>query len=153
MREELEEQLKRMGLRLEGDFTLKSGAVSSVKWDIEKMFQYPGYSRWVRIETLRSWIWEIGLYCPNNLIGIRSGGFLLACDVGEALGIHVSDRRGRALGLNRRVVVVDDVITTGRTIQLYLSEEVVAIAVLVNRSGLREIDGIPIVTGIYADRV
>ena len=151
MREELEEQLKRMGLRLEGrDFILHSDVHSPVFWDIERMFQYP---QWVRIETLRPWIWEIGLYRPNNLIGIRSGGFLLAHDVGEALGVHVSDKRGHALGLNRRVVVVDDVITTGRTIQLYLSDEVVAIAVLVNRSGLSEINGIPIVTGIYADRV
>ncbi|MBA7708945.1 hypothetical protein ES703_117850 [subsurface metagenome] len=149
----MREQLERMGLRLEGDFTLKSGAQSNIKWDIEKMFQYPGYSRWVRIETLRPWIWEIGLYCPNNLIGIRSGGFLLASDVGEALGIHVTDRRFHAIGHSRRVVVVDDVITTGRTIQLYLTGEVVAIAVLVNRSGLSEINGIPIVSGIYADRV
>lgn len=153
MREELEEQLKRMGLRLEGDFTLKSGAQSNIKWDIEKMFRYPGYSRWVRIEALKSWIWEIGLYQPNNLIGIRSGGFLLALDVGEALDIHVSDRYTTTVGHNRRVVVIDDVITTGETIQGYLSKEVVAIAVLVNRSGLSEINGIPIVTGIYADRV
>ncbi|GAI53369.1 unnamed protein product [marine sediment metagenome] len=49
--------------------------------------------------------------------------------------------------------MVDDVITTGRTIQLYLTGEVVAIAVLVNRSGLSEINGIPIVSGIYADKV
>lgn len=149
----LEEQLQRMGLRLKGDFTLKSGAISSVKWDIEKMFQYPGYSRWVRIETLRPWIWEIGLYCPNNLIGIRSGGFLLACDVGRALGIYPCDRVTTTIGHNRRIVVIDDVITTGKTIRGYLSDEVVAIAVLVNRSGLSEINGIPIVTGVFADRV
>ena len=146
----MREQLERMGLRLKGDFTLKSGATSSIKWDIEKMFQYP---RWVRIQTLKSWIWEIGLYRPNNLIGIRSGGFLLACDVGHALDIHVCDRYTATVGLNRRAVVIDDVITTGRTIRGYLSEEVVAIAVLVNRSGLSELNGVPIVTGTFADRV
>lgn len=146
----LEERLERMGLRLKGDFTLKSGATSSTKWDIERMIQYP---KWVRIETLRPWIWEIGLHCPNNLVGIMSGGFLLAGDVGYALGIHVSDTCSNTIGYTRRVVVIDDVITTGRTVSLYLTKEVVAIAVLVNRSGLSEINGIPIVSGIYADRV
>lgn len=113
------------------------------------MFQYP---QWVRIETLRPWIWGIGLFCPNNLVGIRSGGFLLACDVGKALDTYVTDRCTTTLGHNRRTVVVDDVITTGRTIQGYLGKETVAIAVLINRSGLDEINGIPIVTGIFADR-
>ena len=145
-----ERKLERMGLKLKGDFTLKSGAKNNVKWDIEKMFQYP---QWVRIETLRPWIWEIGLYRPNNLIGIRSGGFLLACDVGKALDAYITDKYTTTVGHNRRAIVVDDVITTGRTIRGYLSEETIAIAVLVNRSGLDEINGIPIVTGIFADAV
>lgn len=142
-----------MGLRLKGEFTLKSGAKSGVKWDIEKMFQYP---QWVRIEAIRPWIWAIGLFCPNNLIGIRTGGYQLALDIGSvsALNIYVTDRYTTTVGHNRRVVIVDDVMTTGRTVRGYLlGSDVVAIAVLVNRSGLDEINGIPIVTGIFADKV
>lgn len=148
----MREQLERMGLRLKGDFTLKSGDTSSVKWDIEKMFQYP---QWVRIETLRPWIWEIGFHRPNNLVGIPTGGLLLARDIGavKALDCYTTDHFTATVGLNRRTIVVDDVITTGKTIQGYLSKETVAIAVLVNRSGLDEINGIPIISGIYADRV
>lgn len=146
----MEEKLIKMGLRLEGEFTLKSGVLSNVKWDIEKIFQYP---QWVRIETLRPWIWEIGLYRPNNLIGIPTGGYQLALDVSHALNIFACDRRITTLGHNQRIVVIDDVMTTGKTALRYLGSGVVAIAVLVNRSGLNELNGIPIVTGIFADRV
>ena len=50
-------------------------------------------------------------------------------------------------------ILIDDVITTGNTIRAYLTSRIKAIAVLVNRSGLFDINGIPIITGIFADRV
>lgn len=146
----MREQLERMGLRQDGDFTLKSGAQSKVKWDIEGLYNY---SQWVRIEVLRNWILDIGLYRPNNVIGIRTGGYCLACDIGGVLDAHINDRCTTTVGMERRVVVIDDVMTTGRTIEGYLSKETVAIAVLINRSGKSELDGIPVVTGIFADRV
>lgn len=148
----MEEKLIKMGLRLEGEFTLKSGVISHVKWDIERMFEYP---QWVRVEAMRPWIYEIGLYRPNNLVGVSTGGWMLALDVGakSSLDVYVTDKYTNTVGLNRRVIVVDDVMTTGRTVRGYLGSDVVAIAVLVNRSGLDEINGIPIVTGIFADKV
>lgn len=148
----MEEKLREMGLRLEGDFTLKSGEQSNVFWDVSKLFGFP---QWVRIEAMREWIYKIGLYRPNNLVGIQTGGFLLAGDICsyKALDCYRTDHSTGTVGFSRRTVVVDDVITTGRTIQGYLSKETVAIAVLVNRSGLSELSGLPIVTGIFADRV
>jgi len=148
----MEEKLREMGLRLEGDFTLKSGEQSSIFWGVMKLFGYP---QWVRIEAMREWIYKIGLYRPNNLVGIQTGGWQLALDIGsvKCLDVYVTDKYTTTLGHNRRTVVVDDVITTGRTIQGYLGPETVAIAVLVNRSGLSELNGLPIVTGIFADRV
>lgn len=148
----MEEKLIKMGLRLEGEFTLKSGVLSHIKWDIERMFQYP---QWVRIEAMRSWIYKIGLYCPNNLVGVHTGGWMLARDIGakSCLDTYITDRYTTTVGQNRRIVVVDDVITTGNTIRGYLGPDVVAVAVLVNRSGLSDLNGIPIVTGIFVDRV
>lgn len=148
----MEEKLIKMGLRLEGEFTLKSGVISHVKWDIERMFEYP---QWVRVEAMRPWIYEIGLYRPNNLVGVPTGGWMLALDIGakSSLDVYVTDKYTNTVGLNRRVIVVDDVMTTGHTVSRYLGPDVVAIAVLVNRSGLDEINGIPIVTGIFADKV
>ena len=148
----MEEKLREMGLRLEGHFILMSDVSSNIFWNIEKMFQYP---QWVRIEAVREWIYRIGLYRPNNLVGIPSGGLSLARDIGSivALNTHITDRHTTTVGLNRRTIVVDDVMTTGNTVKRYLSDETVAVAVLVNRSGLSEVSGIPVVTGIFADRV
>ena len=153
----MEDKLRRLGLRLEGDFPLHSGGRSSVFWDVEKLFNYP---YWARIETIRPFIYGISIKKPALLVGIRRGGYLLAKDIGECLSLTVMDDNYIC---NSKIcpygclktILIDDCMTTGGSVRKYLknSDSTIAVAILVNRSGLSEIDGIPIISGIHADEV
>lgn len=67
--------LEHLGCRLEGNFTLHSGGFSSVKWDIEKLFDYPP---WVIEHAISDWIFQVGKLSPDILQGIPKGGSKLA---------------------------------------------------------------------------
>jgi orotate phosphoribosyltransferase len=90
------------------------------------------------------------------VVGPTTGGIILAYEVGRQLGIaaayaeRMSDgtagrefRRGTTFDEGQRVLVVDDILTTGGSVRDTLSAlrklpvEVVAVAVLVDRSGGR----------------
>lgn len=152
----LERKLRDLGCRVEGNFTLHSGNYSPVKWDIKKLFVYPP---WIVEEALREFIWDIGKVQPLCIVGIPIGGKLLAKVIAEKLGYTYGVFGDNYVWLNgkpngKEIILIDDVITTGNTIK-----EVVPlvsptlVAVLVNRSSLTEIDGIPIVSGFFADEV
>ena len=148
-------ELITLGLREEGDFTLHSGAKSDVFWDIEKLFRYP---EWMRIEAIKEFIWKVGLLSPGKLVGIRRGGLLLAHDVGKCLNLTVLNQDGCVEELRKvgdGVIIIDDVLTTGGTVSKCLKKfnNVVAVAVLINRSVKSEIGGVPIITGEYADNI
>lgn len=160
MRKKLEE----LGLRVEGDFTLSSGIHSHVKWDIEKLFNYP---TWVQEKAIEEWLWMLGMICPKQLIGLRRGGFYLATIAGSALQVRSSDS-DHTYVWHRPCILIDDVLTTGNTITKWITEEDSKgnrcfpfsgewnpdyIAVLINRSSITEINGIPIITGIFADPI
>lgn len=156
------QRLTSLGLRKEGEFTLHSGAKSEVFWDIENLFRYP---HWVRIKAIEEFIWQIGLIRPRFITGIRTGGLRLAEDIGECLSICVLNQEGLVCadgkyGGSGGNVLVDDVLTTGGTVRKILARgfhlegsEVTHVAILVNRSGESEINGIPIISGIVTDRV
>ena len=154
----LKQDLIKMGIRLEGDFTLKSGIESSVKWDVEKLFDNTKYHE--RRELLSPWLRKIikvvhNWSLPNWIVGIPTGGYLLSLELGFSCSVIMA---GYKLPYPGRVLIVDDVLTTGTTVRKVLADLniptlIAAIAVLVNRSGLKEIDGVPIVSGIEADIV
>lgn len=160
----LMESLIELGLREEYDEpqTLHSGGESRVFWNIQKLYRY---SEWMRLEVLREWIWAIGLLDLDSAIGIRRGGLKLAEDVGKALDIMVFNEGGyveayRPTGKlipDQKGILIDDVLTTGSTIKQTLGNphlpQVTHIAVLVNRSGMAELEGIPIISGISTDEV
>lgn len=66
------------------EVTLSSGIKTRVFWNIKKLFSYPP---WVRERAIESFIWQIGKLCPNTLMGICTGGLMLANDIQRALGI------------------------------------------------------------------
>ena len=153
------DKLLSLGLRKEGNFTLHSGAKSNIFWDIEKLFNCP---YWMRVEAIREFVWQIGLMHPGRLVGIRKGGLLLAHDIGKCLNLYVlnedgyveaGSEAGRKYG--DRTAIIDDVLTTGGAIAKCLNKfsNVVAVAVLVNRSGRDEIEGTPIISGLKGDFV
>jgi len=149
-----------MGLRKEGNFKLSSGINSNIFWDISKLYSY---SYWMRIEAIKEFIWEIGLLNPWFVQGIERCGMKLAEDIGNCLDISVltEDRYVRQNGKRGgdsfdNIVIIDDVLTTGSTVQRVLNRSrggVIGIAVLINRSRLGIIDGIPITSGIGTDIV
>ena len=153
----MEDKLRTLGLRLEGNYTLHSGAKSLVFWDVERLFRYP---YWVRVGAIKPFIWEIGIRKPELLVGVGEGGYKLAKDIARCLDLKVMDDTYHC---NKKTttfecldtILIDDVMTTGGSIRRYLEESnsVIAVAILVNRSGLDEISGIPIITGIHADKV
>lgn len=152
MRDKLEE----LGLREEYDEPreLHSGLKSKVFWDIEKLFSYAG---WVQDEALREFTFQVGALSPVGLIGVPTGGLLLARLVAFNLRIRWYDCKKTYASIPEGCFVIDDVLTTGKTVRSVLHAHptfwVKRVAVLVNRSGLDEIEGIPVLSGIKADRV
>lgn len=153
----LEERLVELGLREEYDEprTLHGGLRSRVFWDIEKLFEYPG---WMRRRALEEFIWEVGKLRPQMFIGIRKGGYWLTEDINHCLdAIRFDEGCTTFPKWAARVVLVDDVLTTGGTIRHALGSKhlpkIGHIAVLVNRSGMDELDGIPILSGVSTDKV
>ncbi len=185
---DMRQKLEELGLREEYDEprTLSSGLKSRVFWDVERLYKQKGHNGcgfWKRLETLAPWIVQIEECQPKSVMGIPTGGKLLATDVTWRLNVtnlkcpslrwqHVSQSPSwsflnehiRALRKRYPCVLIDDVLTTGGTVSHLLrrfSKEwngrvyspFVAIAVLVNRSGLDEIEGIPVISGVKADPV
>jgi len=113
MREKLEE----LGLRKIGKFRLHSGGVSDVFWDVEKLFDHPLFKR---LEALEPFITRIREYEPDMLWGVgeyKSGGVKLARDLGLALAIPVAFLGSSYRWFGKRLVIVDDVMTTGNSVR------------------------------------
>lgn len=161
-------RLEELGVRVEGkERTLHSGLKSTVFWNIEKLLDYPEF---VRRRAIEQFIWEVGKVKPAQIIGIPTGGYGVAFDLSRALSTRLD--KAEVPVYQRPAVLVDDVLTTGRAIRAHLRNmrghvetsrrrdqtfsgewKPDYIAVLVNRSGMNELDGIPVISGIKADEV
>ncbi len=154
---DMEETLKSLGCRLEGDFTLHSGAKSSVKWDIAKLFDtsIPNYKR---LFYLRPWHREVLKFIRGRdilIVGIPSSGHSLGLVFASFYGLRYAHPQ-YDLSPNRKAyaLVMDDVLTTGSTVrELFDKVHVLGIAVLVNRSRMTKLNKIPIISGFYTDLV
>lgn len=152
----LEKKLIGLGLREEYDEprTLRSGLKSKVFWNIEKLFEYP---EWMRVMAIGDFIYAVGLCKPRGLIGIKTGGLLLARLLKWRLDVRSLFEYDKTYAwVCDNCILVDDVMTTGGTVKAALSVyrgEVTHIAVLVNRSGMNELEGVPIISGVSTDQV
>ena len=154
------QRLISLGLReeLKEPVRLCSGKYSNVFWDIEKLFAFHPNQRKM---ALSEFISQISSYVPGVLVGIPTGGWLLAREIGNILGIASYNISYDVFpDISRRVILIDDVLTTGQTIKNWLRLErpgekrkVMAVAVLINRSDLTEINGIPLISGVITDKV
>ncbi|HAS27880.1 MAG TPA: orotate phosphoribosyltransferase [Dehalococcoidia bacterium] len=141
-----EEIFKKAGAILEGHFLLTSGLHSPVYWEKFHVLQHPGYT-----EQLCGLI--SGYFSDYNIevvAGPATGGIILAHEVGRQLGIRSlfaekdgdkrAFKRGFGVKPGERVLVVDDILTTGKSLREVLDlvrkqgGEVAGIAVLVDRS-------------------
>jgi orotate phosphoribosyltransferase len=148
-RDELLDLFRRSGALLEGHFRLTSGLHSSGYLQCALVLQHPAHAEALgraiadRTQRLR----------PTAVLSPALGGVVIGHEVGRALGVRalfaerqdgeLALRRGFVIAENDRVVVVEDVLTTGgstrETMQVARASggQVVGAASIVNRSGGR----------------
>ncbi|MBO8168147.1 MAG: orotate phosphoribosyltransferase [Thermoanaerobacteraceae bacterium] len=140
------DMFKESGALLEGHFILTSGKHSDRYIQCAKVLQYPWYAEELA-EQLVSKIKETDI---SQVIGPAMGGVVLAQEVARILKVPavfsereqgvMTLRRGFAIKPGSRVLVVEDVITTGGSVQEVIDlvrnagGHPAAVAVLVNRS-------------------
>jgi orotate phosphoribosyltransferase len=146
---EVERVFREAGAFREGHFVLSSGRHSSRYLEKFQVLQWP-----VRTAALCADLaaWATTLE-PGTIAGPTTGGIILAHEVARQLELRAvyaersesgrgrEFRRGFELGPGERVLVVDDIMTTGGSVQETIDAvraagaDVVGAAVLVDRSG------------------
>jgi orotate phosphoribosyltransferase len=146
-RDELLNLFRRSGALLDGHFRLTSGLHSAGYLQCALVLQYPAHA-----EALgRAVADRVRHLKPSVVLSPALGGVVIGHEVGRALGIRalfaerqdglLTLRRGFMLSETDRVVVIEDVVTTGgstkETIQVAAAAggHVVGAASIVNRSG------------------
>ena len=141
-----EEIFQKSGAILNGHFLLASGLHSPVYWEKFKVLQYPNYT-----EQLCRQISEHFQEQQIQVVaGPTTGGIILAFEVARQLGVRGifaekegsrrAFRRGFTISPGERVLIVDDILTTGGSIREVMAAVaacqgiIVGIGVLVDRS-------------------
>jgi orotate phosphoribosyltransferase len=138
--------IAKSGMMQEGHFLLASGLHSPVYWEKFRILEYPEYTA-----TLCGLI--AGHFRQHNIdavAGPTTGGIILAFEVAKQLGVRAlyaektgdvrAFRRGANVVSGERVLVVDDVLTTGKSVREVLAAVderqavTVGVGVLVDRS-------------------
>jgi len=136
------------GVLLEGHFLLTSGRHSNAYLQCARVFQYPQYA-----EELCGVLAEMFKTAKVDLcIGPALGGVVIAYETARALGVRglfaerdkdgtMALRRGFVIQPGERVLVLEDVVTTGGSVKEVLElvrsmgGKVVGVGTIVDRSG------------------
>ena len=159
------ELLKKSDALLEGHFLLSSGKHSDRYIQCAKLIQHPEYCAEVSeiiAEKLKKASIDVDL-----CVGPAMGGVIISYEVAKAIGTNaiftervdneMALRRGFEIPEGAKVIIVEDVITTGKssfeTVEVIRSygAEVVALTSIVNRSNKDEINGLPIISATKID--
>ncbi len=141
---------------LKGHFQLTSGLHSPVYWEKFRILQYPNYT-----EALCRQIADY--FRPQQVqvvAGPTTGGIILAFEVARQLGVRGvfaekegerrAFRRGFTISPGERVLIVDDVLTTGKSIREVIDAvndcggTIIGIGVLIDRSEKAQDFGLPL---------
>lgn len=138
---------RKSGALLEGHFVLTSGRHSDRYVQCAQVLKYPDYTS-LLCEEIASRFKEGKI---DLVIGPAMGGILVAYETARHLGVmnlfterengKMTLRRGFAFQPGERVLVVEDVVTTGGSVQEVIDlisgqgAQVVGVGVLVDRSG------------------
>lgn len=159
------ELLKKSDALLEGHFLLSSGKHSDRYIQCAKLIQHPEYCEEVSkiiAEKLKEADIEVDL-----CVGPAMGGVIISYELAKAIGTNaiftervdndMTLRRGFEIPEGAKVIIVEDVITTGKssfeTVEVIRSygAQVVALTSIVNRSNKDEINGLPIISATKID--
>lgn len=151
-----EEIFRRVGAVLDGHFLLTSGLHSPTYWEKAQVLQYPQYTE-LLCHFIVDHFRDKGI---QVVAGPTIGGVILAYEVAKQLGTRAIFaeregetrvfRRGFSVAPGERVLIVDDILTTGGSLHQMVDAvkgiggNVVGIGILVDRS-TEEVDiGIPL---------
>lgn len=131
---------------LEGHFVLSSGRHTSSYFQCAKVLQYPEYLTAFSIMIAD----EFEKYKPDVVISPAIGGIVLGTEVGTQIGSRTIFaerkngkmvlRRGFSISPGEKVLIVEDVITTGGSVNEVvkiieeMKGEIIGVGVLVDRS-------------------
>lgn len=159
------ELLKKSDALLEGHFLLSSGKHSNRYIQCAKLIEHPEYCEEVA-QIIAGKLKEKNLL-PDLCLGPAMGGVIISYEVARALDTPaiftervdnvMSLRRGFEIEEGSKVIIVEDVITTGKSsfesvkIVEEAGAEVIALTSIVNRSGKDEINGLPVISATTLD--
>lgn len=122
-REEILKVLEDSGVLLKGHFLLTSGRHSARYLQCAQLFQYPEYSRIITEELVKQFKDDK----IDLVVGPAVGGIILAYEVARQLNVknifmerengNMTLRRGFNIQKGMRILVVEDVVTTGGSVK------------------------------------
>jgi len=143
--EEVRKMLEETGAIMNGHFLLTSGLHSPRYVEKFNVLQHPEYTEKL-CQAMAEKFKDANI---ETVVGPMTGGILLAHETGKALGTraiftervdgHMTFRRGFSLHEGERVLIVEDIVTTGGSIR-----EVIAV--------VREFGGVPVAVSMLVDR-
>lgn len=154
---DVEATFRRSGALLDGHFALASGRHSDRYLEKFQVLQWPRETERL-CAAIAEWARAFDV---ETVAGPTTGGIILAHEVGRQLGLRAiyaeraEDGRGRVfrrgftLRPGERIAVVDDILSTGGSLQETMAAvtaagaTVVCAAVLADRSGGLSMDGLP----------
>jgi len=141
---------------MKGHFQLTSGLHSPLYWEKFRILQFPQYTEQL-CRQISAHFQKQGV---QVVAGPTTGGIILAFEVARQLGVRGifaekegterAFRRGFTISPGERVLIVDDVLTTGKSVRevvaavTRLKGKIVGIGVLVDRSEQNMDFGVPL---------
>ena len=154
-RAEMERIFKQTGLMLEGHFLLTSGRHSNRYMQCAKLFQYPEYSEMICKDRADRFAGQK----IDMVVGPAVGGIIMSYEMARQFKVPnifaerengaMTLRRGFSIPEGAKVLVVEDVVTTGGSVREVMDivaeakAEVVGVCVVVDRSGGKIDFGVP----------
>ncbi len=162
----VEEIFRKSGAVLNGHFLLTSGLHSPVYWEKFQVLQYPEYTE----QLCRMIADHFRSKRIQVVAGPTTGGVILAYETAKQLGVRGvfaektptgerAFRRGFNIIRGERVLVVDDILTTGGSIREVIAAvnslggKIIGIGVLVNRSEKPVDFGIPLFSCLNSETI
>jgi len=152
-----EEIFQKSGAILKGHFLLASGLHSPIYWEKFQVLQSPGYTEQL-CRMITTHFQGEGI---QVVAGPTTGGIILAFETARQLGVRGifaekegaterAFRRGFSINPGERVLIVDDILTTGSSIRQVVTAVtkqggiIIGIGVLVDRSEQGVKFGVPL---------